>query len=476
MAIRSLPSGAWESNRWAAPLCQPPRRLRSPVPGPILGAEAGGGRSPRQPGQVRKEAAVTSFASGRRPVSTCARTPPARAGGPPIPDARLTARPRCPSQPAEPPASPTGSRRRAPTRCWRASTGRAPSDLIGQEALVRTLTNAFATGRHRPRLHAHRRPRRRQDDHRAHPRPRAELIEPDGQGQPTPDPAAMCEHCGAIAEGRHIDVLEMDAATRTGIDDIREILDSVRYAPAAARYKVYIIDEVHMLSKEAFNALLKTLEEPPPHAKFIFATTEIRKVPVTVLSRCQRFDLRRIERERAGRAIWRGIARQGAGRRSSPTALALIARAAEGSVRDGLSLLDQAIALAGGDGGRRSRRSGARHAGPRRPRAASSTCSSRSCGATSGRRWTALASSTSWAPIPERWCRTCLRSAHWLTRIKVAPERPTRFGVAAAGRGARPAHGRAALERRCWRGPGRCCSRVWTMCALRRARCPLPRW
>src|SRR5665213_1296051 len=152
--------------------------------------------------------------------------------------------------------------------------------------------------------------------------------------------------CEAIMEGRHVDVLEMDAASHTGIDDIREIIEAVRYKPAIARYKVYIIDEVHMLSKAAFNGLLKTLEEPPEHVKFIFATTEVRKVPVTVLSRCQRFDLRRIE---AGRLV--GLMKDIAGKENiavDDAALAMIARAAEGSARDALSLMDQAIAHASG--------------------------------------------------------------------------------------------------------------------------------
>jgi DNA polymerase-3 subunit gamma/tau len=160
--------------------------------------------------------------------------------------------------------------------------------------------------------------------------------------EPTIHPCGVCEPCVAIAESRYVDVQEMDAASRTGIDDIREIIEGVRYAPASARYKVYIIDEVHMLSKQAFNGLLKTLEEPPPHVKFIFATTEIRKVPVTVLSRCQRFDLRRIETAELV-ALLKAIAAKETVK-IEDTALTVIARAAEGSARDGLSLLDQAIA------------------------------------------------------------------------------------------------------------------------------------
>ena len=164
----------------------------------------------------------------------------------------------------------------------------------------------------------------------------------------------MGVHCQAIIESRHPDVLEMDAASHNSVDDVRQINDAIRYAPMSARYKVYILDEVHMLSGAAFNALLKTLEEPPPHAKFIFATTEIRKVPVTVLSRCQRFDLRRVD---AGLLVSH-LARHRRRRKKveiEPEALALIARAAEGSVRDSLSLLDQAIAHAAGPVARRGR-------------------------------------------------------------------------------------------------------------------------
>ena len=221
-----------------------------------------------------------------------------------------------------------------------------PSDftgLIGQEALVRTLSNAFATGRI---AHAFMLTGVRGVGKTTTARIIARALNcvgPDGKRtEPTIHPCGVCEPCLAIAESRHVDVQEMDAASRTGIDDVREIIEGVRYAPASARYKVTIIDEVHMLSKQAFNGLLKTLEEPPPHVKFIFATTEIRKVPVTVLSRCQRFDLRRIETAELV-AHLKSIAAQEKVE-IEDAALALIARAAEGSVRDGLSLLDQAIA------------------------------------------------------------------------------------------------------------------------------------
>jgi DNA polymerase-3 subunit gamma/tau len=171
-------------------------------------------------------------------------------------------------------------------------------------------------------------------------------IGPDGDGGPTVKPCGVCEHCRAIAEDRHVDVVEMDAASNNSVDNIREIVDSSRYRPASARHKIYILDEVHMLSNAAFNALLKTLEEPPPHLKFIFATTEIRKVPVTVLSRCQRFDLRRVEAVELAAHFAQIAAKEGV--EIAPPALELVARAADGSVRDGLSILDKAIALADG--------------------------------------------------------------------------------------------------------------------------------
>ncbi len=219
------------------------------------------------------------------------------------------------------------------------------SQLIGQEPMVRTLTNAFSSGRiaqawmltgvrgvgktTTARILA-----------------RALNYRTAETDRPSVDLSVPGEHCQAIMEGRHVDVIEMDAASHTGIDDIRDIIDRVRYAPVSARYKVYIIDEVHMLSTQAFNGLLKTLEEPPPHVKFIFATTEIRKVPITVLSRCQRFDLRRID---AGALVKHlGAISEKEGISIDDEALAMIARAAEGSARDSLSILDQAIAHGGG--------------------------------------------------------------------------------------------------------------------------------
>ncbi|TRC73487.1 DNA polymerase III subunit gamma/tau [Mesorhizobium sp. WSM4307] len=219
------------------------------------------------------------------------------------------------------------------------------SELVGQEPMVRTLTNAFATGRiaqawmltgvrgvgktTTARILA-----------------RALNYKTATVDQPSVDLAVLGEHCQAIMEGRHVDVIEMDAASHTGIDDIRDIIERVRYAPVSARYKVYIIDEVHMLSTQAFNGLLKTLEEPPPHVKFIFATTEIRKVPITVLSRCQRFDLRRIDAGALVAHLSSIAAKEGIS--VDDDALAMIARAAEGSARDSLSILDQAIAHGAG--------------------------------------------------------------------------------------------------------------------------------
>jgi len=220
-------------------------------------------------------------------------------------------------------------------------------DLIGQDAVVRTVSNAFETGRI-PQAWILTGVRGVGKTTTARILARALNYElPDGSVKgPTIHMSQLGVHCQAIMESRHMDVLEMDAASHTGVDDVRQINDSVRYAPASARYKVYIIDEVHMLSTAAFNAFLKTLEEPPEHAKFVFATTEIRKVPVTVLSRCQRFDLRRVEADVLMRHL-SGIA-QKENVEIEPEALGIIARAAEGSVRDSLSLLDQAIAHAAG--------------------------------------------------------------------------------------------------------------------------------
>lgn len=221
-----------------------------------------------------------------------------------------------------------------------------PSDfdsLIGQGAMVRTLSNAIDTGR---LAHAFILTGVRGVGKTTTARIIAKALNCTSVDGPTITPCGTCDNCTSIAQSRHVDVLEMDAASRTGVDDIREIIESVRYAPISARYKIYIIDEVHMLSKSAFNALLKTLEEPPEHVKFIFATTEIRKLPVTVLSRCQRFDLKRVEAETLIAHLAKLVAAENC--TAEDGALKLIARAAEGSVRDSLSLLDQAIAHGAG--------------------------------------------------------------------------------------------------------------------------------
>jgi len=218
------------------------------------------------------------------------------------------------------------------------------AELIGQEAMVTTLANAIR----RDRLaHAFLMTGVRGVGKTSTARLIAKALNcigPDGKGGPTIDPCGACEPCVAIAEGRHIDVIEMDAASHTGVDDVREIIEAVRYAAVSARYKIYIIDEVHMLSRNAFNALLKTLEEPPAHVKFLFATTEVDKLPVTVLSRCQRFDLRRIPTPMLAEHFSAICGKEGV--EAEDEAIAMVAAAAEGSVRDGLSILDQAIAHA----------------------------------------------------------------------------------------------------------------------------------
>ncbi len=220
------------------------------------------------------------------------------------------------------------------------------ADLVGQEALVRTLKNAIETNRiAQAYILTGIRGIGKTTSARIIARA-LNCIGPDGKGGMTTEPCGVCEHCRAIAEDRHVDVIEIDAASNTGVANVREIIETTRYNPTSARFKIYIIDEVHMLSTAAFNALLKTLEEPPERVKFIFATTEIRKVPTTVLSRCQRFDLRRVEPELLTTHFKNIVAKENVS--AEEEALKLIARAADGSVRDGLSLLDQAIAHGGG--------------------------------------------------------------------------------------------------------------------------------
>ena len=248
-----------------------------------------------------------------------------------------------PAESTSPQPVATGGAYRVLARKYRPQTF---DELIGQDAMVQTLANAIERGRI---AHAFLLTGVRGVGKTSTARLVAKALNcigPDGQGGPTISPCNVCEPCQAITEGRHIDVIEMDAASHTGVEDVREIIDAVRYASVSARYKIYIIDEVHMLSKNAFNALLKTLEEPPPHVKFLFATTEVGKVPVTVLSRCQRFDLRRISAEKL--AAHFGAVAGMEGVEVEPEALAMIARASEGSARDGLSMLDQAIAFGSG--------------------------------------------------------------------------------------------------------------------------------
>ena len=218
--------------------------------------------------------------------------------------------------------------------------------LLGQDAMVQTLANAIARDRlAQAWLLTGVRGVGKTSTARIIAKA-LNCIGPDSSGGPTIAPCGVCEPCVAIAAGRHMDVIEMDAASNTGVDDVREIIEAVRYASVSARYKIYIVDEVHMLSKNAFNALLKTLEEPPPHVKFIFATTEVNKIPVTVLSRCQRFDLRRVPAATLEAHFAEIVSAEGAS--AETEALALIARAAEGSVRDGLSVLDQALSHSSG--------------------------------------------------------------------------------------------------------------------------------
>jgi DNA polymerase-3 subunit gamma/tau len=256
-------------------------------------------------------------------------------------DAPLAREPAAHAAAAAAPAPETNQPYRVLARKYRPQTF---SELIGQDAMVRTLANAIE----RDRLaHAFLMTGVRGVGKTSTARLIAKALNcigPDGEGGPTIDPCGVCENCVAIAEGRHIDVIEMDAASNTGVDDVREIIEAVRYAAVSARFKIYIIDEVHMLSRNAFNALLKTLEEPPAHVKFLFATTEVEKLPVTVLSRTQRFDLRRIPASLLAEHFGRVCEAEGVA--AEDEALKIIAAAAEGSVRDGLSILDQAIAHA----------------------------------------------------------------------------------------------------------------------------------
>src|ERR1700681_3923033 len=371
--------------------CTSPAKRLAPACFPALLApnkdrEIGGGRATRQPGQVRKEAALTRSGSGRSSVSYlffranrakwanpsgagfCSGAYSAKVGtgfaitidSSNVPEARFERQSIADRSmtdagiPVTPPNDPdsvhqagfdlggppqAGQHYRVLARKYRPSSF---DDLIGQDAVVRTVSNAFETGRI-PQAWILTGVRGVGKTTTAHILARALNYElPDGSVKGTTiHMPVLGLHDQAIMESRHVDVSEMDAASNNGVDDVRQINDAVRYSPVSARYKVYILDEVHMLSGAAFNALLKTLEEPPPHAKFIFATTEIRKVPITVLSRCQRFDLRRVDAALLVRHLQSIAARENIA--ADAEALALIARAAEGSVRDSLSLFDQAI-------------------------------------------------------------------------------------------------------------------------------------
>ncbi len=293
--------------------------------------------------------------------------------------------------------------------------------LIGQDALVRTLTNAISQHR---LAHAYMLTGVRGVGKTTAARILARALNcvgADGTGGPTPIPCGVCQNCIQIAEDRHMDVIEMDAASRTGVGDIRDLLDGVPFRPAAARFKIYIIDEVHMLSTQAFNALLKTLEEPPEHVKFVFATTEIRKVPVTVLSRCQRFDLRRVEAEVLARHL-AAVAEQEKATLEDG-ALRLLARAADGSVRDGLSLLDQAIAHAGSTVGEATVRDMLGLA----DREAIFDLAEAAFGGEAATALGILADLYAAGADPVVILGDLLELVHWMTRLKVTP------GVAEAG-------------------------------------------
>ena len=300
------------------------------------------------------------------------------------------------------------------------------SALIGQEALVRTLKNAFASGRV---AHAFLLSGIRGVGKTTTARIIARGLNctgPDGKGGPTPEPCGVCASCTAIEEDRALDVIEMDAASQTGKDDVLELLEGLQFLPSYSRYKVYILDEVHMLSSKAWNALLKTVEEPPPHAKFIFATTELRKVPVTVLSRCQKFELRRVEPEELAEHLAGICAKEAVS--VAPEALAMVARAAEGSVRDALSLLDQAIATAEGpvDGALVQAMLGL---GDRVQLLdlfdAVMRGDARECLERFGQIYALGAD-------PVAVAQDLLEISHWLSRLKVAPDATSSLGIAVA--------------------------------------------
>ena len=307
------------------------------------------------------------------------------------------------------------------------------SELVGQDALVRTLTNAFALDRI---AHAFILTGVRGIGKTTAARIIARALNcvgPDGTGGPTPDPCGECESCIAIGEDRSMDVIETDAASRTGVDDIRELIESVRYRPVTSRYKVYIIDEVHMLSRNAFNALLKTLEEPPEHVKFVFATTEIRKVPVTVLSRCQRFDLRRLDTETLTGHLGMVAGKENA--KIAPEAMALIVRAADGSVRDGLSLLDQALAHGSGERGGEVREEEVREMLGLADRARILDLFDLMMKGEIAPALTLTAELYRAGADPAVIAQDLLDITHWLTRLKIVPDAAEGLAVSEAERG-----------------------------------------
>lgn len=337
------------------------------------------------------------------------------------PNPHLTPDPSGPSAPAPllpgSDAAPGGQPYRVLARKYRPQSF---AGLIGQEALVRTLTNAIASDR---LAHAWLLTGVRGVGKTTTARIIARALNcigPDGSGGPTPEPCGVCANCLGIAEGRHPDVLEMDAASRTGVEDVRELIEGVRYRPGSARFKIYIIDEVHMLSNNAFNALLKTLEEPPEHVKFVFATTESRKVPVTVLSRCQRFDLRRIDEDTLARHY--AALAEAEGIALDEGALRLIARAADGSVRDGLSILDQAIAAATGPaGGAAISEDMVRAMLGLADRTAVFTLFRSVMAGEIAEALDSLAEQHASGADPESLLNDLLDLCHWLTRIRIAP-------------------------------------------------------
>ncbi len=307
------------------------------------------------------------------------------------------------------------------------------ADLIGQEALVHTLSNAIASGRI---AHAFLLTGIRGVGKTTTARIIARALNcigADGQGGPTIHPCGVCPNCTMIAEDRHVDVLEMDAASHTGVGDIRELIDTVRYLPSSARYKIYIIDEVHMLSSSAFNALLKTLEEPPPHVKFIFATTESRKIPVTILSRCQRFDLKRVDADTLGGHITGICAKENVA--IEDEAAKLIAVAAEGSVRDALSLLDQAIARAS-NGGAAAQISadGVRRMIGAGDNSATFRLLETLLGGDVAKALELLQAQYYAGSDPLMTVQDCLEMAHLVTRVKVAPQALTDVALSQSDR------------------------------------------